>query len=162
VPQGYRQLQFLESQQIDTDEANIIAGMDVALDIVRATEMVSGRSNVMTPADVLTLAEAAKAERSPAAAADIAARLSVLLLPGAVREDGTPYSQASVLQQYSDLADMCLKQRLVQLTGATGCLQGQGFQIVVYPLCAHPFSSGCCLHCERQQQSQWTAVQQGI
>eukprot|EP00775_Hariotina_reticulata_P005582 gene5582-5820_t len=114
LQEGYRQLQYLESQQIDTDEANIVAGMDVALDIVRATEMISGRSNVMTPADVLTLAEAAKAERSPAAAADVAVRLSALLLPGAIREDGTPYSQAFVLQQYSDLAELCLKQRAVQ------------------------------------------------
>jgi hypothetical protein len=108
-PQGYNQLVMMEAQQIDTDEANIIAGMDIAMDVVRAAEICGGG---ITAADVLTLASGAQAERSPAAAAAVAARMSVLLQPGAVDgSTGQQYSPEFVLQQYEQLADMCLRFR---------------------------------------------------
>lgn len=66
TPQGYRQLQFLEAQQIDTDEANLVAGMDIAMDIVRAAETVGG---TVTPPDLLLLTSGALAERNVNAAA---------------------------------------------------------------------------------------------
>jgi hypothetical protein len=66
VLQGYRQLQFLEAQQIDTDEANLVAGMDIAMDIVRAAETVGG---AVTPSDLLLLTSGALAERNVNAAA---------------------------------------------------------------------------------------------
>jgi hypothetical protein len=107
--QGYNQLVMMEAQQIDTDEANIIAGMDIAMDVVRAAEICGGG---ITAADVLTLASGAQAERSPAAAAAVAARMSVLLQPGAVDgSTGQQYSPEFVLQQYEQLADLCLRFR---------------------------------------------------
>lgn len=110
--QGYAQLQYLEAQQLDTDEANLVAGMDVALDCVRAAEILGGTA---TAADVLILAAAAQAERSPAAAAAVAARLSILLQPGVTDPaTGQQYSQEFVLQQYEQLADMCLRYRAPQ------------------------------------------------
>lgn len=137
MPQGYRQLQFLESQQIDTDEANLVAGMDIAMDIVRAAETVGGG---ITPADLLLLTSGALAERNVNAAADIARRLSLLLAPnspssssaalaasssgvaGAAASSQTSQQQQSssafdpefVLQQYESLAEMCIAQRAVQ------------------------------------------------
>lgn len=115
--QGYRQLQFLEAQQIDTDEANLVAGMDIAMDIVRAAETVGG---AVTPADLLLLTSGALAERNVNAAADIARRLSLLLRPPAAGGSSSSSSQAQqydpdfVLQQYESLAGMCLAQRAVQ------------------------------------------------
>lgn len=143
VPQGYRQLQFLESQQIDTDEANLVAGMDIAMDIVRAAETVGGG---ISPADLLLLTSGALAERNVNAAADIARRLSLLLAPeassssaalaasssgvaGAASSSPTSQQQQQqvrgvdsssafdpefVLQQYESLAEMCIAQRAVQ------------------------------------------------
>ncbi|KAF6261647.1 hypothetical protein COO60DRAFT_743720 [Scenedesmus sp. NREL 46B-D3] len=109
LQEGYNQLVMMEAQQIDTDEANIIAGMDIAMDVVRAAEICGGG---ITAADVLTLASGAQAERSPAAAAAVAARMSVLLQPGVVDgSTGQQYSREFVLQQYEQLADMCLRFR---------------------------------------------------
>jgi hypothetical protein len=108
--QGYRQLQFLQAQQIDTDEANLVAGMDVAMDIVRAAEIVGGAA---TPADLVTLVSGALAERNANAAADLARRLAVLLAPPAALQQ-QQYDTQFVLQQYEALADMCLQQRAVQ------------------------------------------------
>jgi hypothetical protein len=100
---------MMEAQQIDTDEANLVAGMDIAMDVVRAAEICGGG---ITAADVLTLAAGAQAERSPAAAAAVAARMSVLLQPSAVDDStGQQYSREFVLQQYEQLADMCLRLR---------------------------------------------------
>ncbi|WIA11381.1 hypothetical protein OEZ85_011501 [Tetradesmus obliquus] len=109
LQEGYSQLVMMEAQQIDTDEANLVAGMDIAMDVVRAAEICGG---TITPADVLTLAAGAQAERSPAAAAAVAARLSVLLQSSAVDgSTGQQYSREFVLQQYEQLADMCLRFR---------------------------------------------------
>jgi hypothetical protein len=126
-PQGYRQLQFLEAQQIDTDEANLVAGMDIAMDIVRAAETVGG---AVTPSDLLLLTSGALAERNVNAAADIAPRLSLLLAPDmpllgsvgtaegssstGVVPQGERYEPEFVLQQYEALAEMCIAQRAVQ------------------------------------------------
>lgn len=122
--QGYRQLQFLEAQQIDTDEANLVAGMDIAMDIVRAAETVGGS---VTPADLLLLTSGALAERNVNAAADIARRLSLLLSPAAAalpqqtqqqqqagQQQQQQFDPEFVLQQYEQLAEMCISQSAVQ------------------------------------------------
>ncbi|KAF8065665.1 pentatricopeptide repeat-containing protein [Scenedesmus sp. PABB004] len=100
LQEGYAQLQFLEAAQLDTDEANLVAGMDVALDVLRVAEVLGGAAS---PADVLALAAGAQAERSPAAAAAVAPRLAALLEPGA------GLARDEVAAQYEALADMCLR-----------------------------------------------------
>lgn len=106
--QGYQQLLMLQDKRLDTEEANLAASMDIALDCVRAAEMLGGGC---TAADVLVLQKAALAERSPSAAAAVAERLKILLQPGIVDSTGQPFDRRTVLQQFEELADMCLRLR---------------------------------------------------
>ena len=72
---SYAALAELEASGLDAREANASAGVAVALDVAQLLEAMGARPSA---ADVLTMAAAARTERSPAGAMAVASRLRLV------------------------------------------------------------------------------------